>query len=58
MEAKKTLECICKKQGCWRGADRSIQDYCQGNNYLGEIEQSRNEYRGFLGITSAHLQTL
>lgn len=44
MEAKKTLNCICNKQGCWRGEDQGIPNYCQANNYLEEIEKAKNEY--------------
>jgi len=41
---KKTLSCLCTKQGCWRGIDKGIPEYCQANNYLGEIETSTHEY--------------
>lgn len=40
----KTAKCICTKQGCWIGEDRGIPRYCQANNYLDELETSKNEY--------------
>ena len=41
---KKTLSCICSKQGCWRGSDAGIPEYCQANNYINELETATNEY--------------
>ena len=41
---KKTLSCVCTKQGCWRGSDTGIPEYCQANNYLGEVETATHEY--------------
>lgn len=43
---KKTVECICKKQGCWTDIpEKGVPVYCQANNYHAEIERSNNEYR-------------
>ena len=42
---KKTLSCICAKQGCWRGNDEGIPQYCQANNYLDELESSSKKYQ-------------
>ena len=42
---KKTLTCICSKQGCWRGNDLGIPEYCQANNYLEELKTSTSEYK-------------
>ena len=42
---KKTLSCICAKQGCWRGDDEGIPQYCQANNYMDELESSTNKYQ-------------
>ena len=41
----KRLTCICAKQGCRRGENPGIKDYCQANNYLEELEKAKNEYR-------------
>jgi uncharacterized metal-binding protein len=41
---KKTLKCICSKQGCWRGKGKGIPDYCQANNYLDSIRKATDEY--------------
>jgi len=41
---KKTLRCICSKQGCWLGDDTGIPEYCQANNYINEIKTSTIEY--------------
>lgn len=41
---RKTISCVCTKQGCWRGLDKGIPKYCQANNYINEIEISTNEY--------------
>jgi len=41
---KKTLKCICSKQGCWRGSDKGVPEYCQANNYLKDIEEATSEY--------------
>ena len=46
MESKKrTLTCICSKQGCWRGSDIGIPEYCQVNNYLQELGKATSEYK-------------
>ena len=42
---KKTLTCICSKQGCWRGNDLGIPKYCQANNYLEELKTATSEYK-------------
>ena len=44
MNSKKFLSCICTKQGCWRGQDAGIPEYCQANNYLNELETATQEY--------------
>ena len=45
MESRqKTLRCVCDKQGCWRGNDVRIPDYCQANEYLEELDKARKEY--------------
>jgi uncharacterized metal-binding protein len=45
MDSKqKTLTCMCLKQGCWRGSDVRIPEYCQANNYIEEIEKATKEY--------------
>jgi uncharacterized metal-binding protein len=41
---KKTLSCICPKQGCWRGSNEGIPEYCQVNNYINELEIATSEY--------------
>lgn len=41
---KKTLNCLCVKQGCWRGDGAKIPAYCQANSYLEELDRSRKEY--------------
>jgi len=41
---KKTATCICSRQGCWRGSEEGIPDYCQGNYYGEEIEAARQSY--------------
>ncbi|MFC1918256.1 DUF1847 domain-containing protein [Chloroflexota bacterium] len=41
---KNTLSCSCTKQGCWRGNDEGIPEYCQANNYLAELETATQEY--------------
>ena len=45
MNKKKTLNCICSIQGCWRGSDLSVPEYCQANNYLEELDKATKEYR-------------
>ena len=44
MATKKTLRCLCVKQGCWRGDSGKIPAYCEANNYLDELEKSNKEY--------------
>ncbi len=44
MNEDKTVTCICKKQGCWRGSEEGIPGYCQANSYTEEIEASRQAY--------------
>jgi uncharacterized metal-binding protein len=39
------LTCICAKQGCRRGENPGIKDYCKANHFLEEIEKAKNEYR-------------
>jgi uncharacterized metal-binding protein len=41
---KNTLSCICPKQGCWRGIDEGIPEYCQANNYLDQLKVATQEY--------------
>ena len=43
MPNKKTLKCVCVKQGCWR-SDIKIPEYCEANNYIHELEVSNKEY--------------
>ena len=43
-DKEKTLNCICSKQGCWRGDITGIPEYCQANKYIEEIEKSKDEY--------------
>ena len=45
MNKKKTLSCICPAQGCWRGSDLGVPEYCQANNYLEELDKATDEYR-------------
>ena len=40
MTTKKTLKCVCAKQGCWRGDRGKIPAYCEANNYLDELGKS------------------
>ena len=42
---RKTLSCLCPKQGCWRGIDKGIPEYCEANNFINEVENSTNEYK-------------
>ena len=44
VEKENLTSCLCTKQGCWRGQDSDIPGYCQANNYLEEIEKSKEEY--------------
>ncbi len=44
MTTKKTLRCLCIKQGCWRDKTGKIPSYCAANNYLDELEKSNKEY--------------
>jgi uncharacterized metal-binding protein len=44
-EDQKRLTCICAKQGCRRGENPGIKDFCQANLFLEEIEKAKNEYR-------------
>jgi uncharacterized metal-binding protein len=44
MTTKKTLRCVCVKQGCWRGDRSKISSYCEANNYLDELDRSNKEY--------------
>lgn len=48
---KKNLMCICPKQGCWRGKDLGIPDYCQANNYPEELKAATSEYKEPKAIT-------
>ena len=41
---KKTISCICTKQGCWKGRDSGIPEYCEANNYIQELEKATGEY--------------
>jgi len=41
---KNILSCVCRKQGCWRGNDEGIPEYCQANNYASELETTTHEY--------------
>jgi len=41
---EKLISCLCTKQGCWRGKNLDIHSYCQANNYLKEIEKSKEDY--------------
>ena len=43
-DKKKALNCICSKQGCWRGDISGIPESCQANKYIEEIEKSKDEY--------------
>ena len=42
-ENKKTLKCICVKQGCWR-SDTKISAYCVANKYLDELSTANKQY--------------
>ena len=42
--SKKTLNCICPKQACWRGRDIGIPEYCQANRYHEELKKATREY--------------
>ena len=48
---KKTLTCICSKQGCWRGSETGIPEYCQANNYLEGLKKATSEYSNPNAIT-------
>ena len=55
MAAKKSLSCICVKQGCWRGDRGKIPAYCKANNYINELEKSNKDYpkKGVVDIYKA-----
>lgn len=55
MTTKKTLRCVCVKQGCWRGDRGKIPAYCEANNYLDELDRSNKEYpkKGVVDIYKA-----
>jgi uncharacterized metal-binding protein len=44
MKNERTLTCVCKKMGCWRGENEGIPSYCQANQYLAEIEKANETY--------------
>lgn len=44
MSKDKMAICVCKQQGCWRGAEEGIPGYCQANRYGKEIEATRQAY--------------
>jgi uncharacterized metal-binding protein len=41
---RKTLNCICPKQGCWRGEDSGVPLYCEANAYPEVITESTGQY--------------
>ena len=55
MATKKTLRCVCIKQGCWRGDRGKIPTYCEANIYLDEVDRSNKEYpkKGVVDIYKA-----
>ena len=44
MDESKTVGCICRKQGCWRGSEEKVPEYCQANNYRDEIQAACGDY--------------
>ena len=44
MREDKTVTCICRQQGCWRGSEEGVPAYCQANSYVKEIEAARQAY--------------
>ncbi|MCK5612899.1 hypothetical protein KAR91_64090, partial [Candidatus Pacearchaeota archaeon] len=55
MVTKKTLKCVCVKQGCWRDDKVKIPAYCEANNYPDELCRSNKEYpkKGVVDIYKA-----
>lgn len=46
IDHKKTTDCICTKQGCWRGGyPQKFPDYCAANRYEDEISAAGEEYQ-------------